>query len=300
MKDRDTTLSDRRETVAAAPSSLSGLRRVDGAHESAPTVCGCRFVVCEDLEAMSRTAADMMADEIRAKRDLAMSLATGSSPTRSYQLLAARRAEEPELFSEVRFVKLDEWGGLWPDDPAACEYYLRKHLVDPLQIPDERFIAFRSNTRDDQAECDRIRGELERLAPIDLCVLGLGINGHLGFNEPGDFLRRHPHVAKLSDATKQHAMLDDADEPDAIRCGLTLGMGNIMNARKVMLLVTGSHKRPAMRQFLTQRITTQFPVSILWMHPEVWCICDAECVDGLDMSRAHVVGRDDADLQQQN
>lgn len=263
-------------------------------------VSGCRLVVCEDLEAMSRTAADMMADEIRDKKDLSISLATGGSPTRSYQLLAARQAEEPELFSEVRFVKLDEWGGLQPDDPATCEYYLRKHLIDPLQIPDERFIAFHCNPQDDQAECDRIRAELERLAPIDLCVLGLGINGHLGFNEPADSLRRHPHIAQLSDTAMAHAMLDDSDEPEAVRCGLTLGMGNIMHARKVMLLVTGSHKRPAMRQFLARRITTQFPASLLWMHPEVWCICDADCVEGLDMSQAHVVDRDDAALRQRN
>ena len=300
MKDRDTTVSDRRTHGEEASSSRNGLRRVDRMHESASMLSGCRFIVCEDLEAMSRTAADMMADEIRAKKDLAMSLATGSSPTRSYQLLAARQAEEPELFSEVRFVKLDEWGGLQPNDPATCEHYLRKHLVDPLGIPDERFIAFQCNPQDDQAECDRIRVELERLAPIDLCVLGLGINGHLGFNEPADSLRRNPHVAQLSDAAMAHAMLDDSEEPEAVRCGLTLGMGNIMQARKVMLLVHGSHKRAAMRQFLTRRITTRFPASLLWMHPEVRCICDADCVEGLDMSRAHVGGGDDAALRQRN
>ncbi len=289
MEDRQPRLSDR-----------SGPQRVDWAHEAAPTGSGCRFVVCEDLEAMSRTAADMMADEIRAKRDLSISLATGGSPTRSYQLLAARQAEEPELFSEVRFVKLDEWGGLQPDDPATCEHYLRKHLVDPLGIPEERFIAFHCDPHDDQVECDRIRLELERLAPIDLCVLGLGINGHLGFNEPADSLRRNPHVAKLSEAAMSHVMLDDSDEPDAVRCGLTLGMGNIMHARKVMLLVTGAHKRPAMRQLLARRITTQFPASLLWMHPEVWCICDADCVEGLDIPQTCIVDRNDAALRQRN
>ncbi|NQU23686.1 MAG: 6-phosphogluconolactonase [Candidatus Nealsonbacteria bacterium] len=298
MEDRDTTLSKRNAPEVAAPPRPRGQQRVDRAHVPAPMVGGCRFVVCEDFETMSRTAADMMADEIRAKRDLAISLATGDSPTRCYQLLAARRAEDPELFSEVRFVKLDEWGGLQPNDPATCEYYLRKHMIGPLGIPDERFIAFHSNPPDDQAECDRVRGELERLGVIDLCVLGLGMNGHLGFNEPADSLRQIPHAAALSKTAMSHSMLDDADQPQAVRCGLTLGMGNIMHAGKVMLLVTGSHKRPAMRQFLARRITARFPASMLWMHREVWCICDADCVEGLDVSWTRAGGIDEMGLYQ--
>jgi galactosamine-6-phosphate isomerase len=172
-------------------------------------------------------------------------------------------------------LKLDEWGGLAKDDPATCEQHLRRALVDPLRL-DRRYIALNGEATDPQAECERVASWLALNGPIDACVLGLGVNGHLGFNEPGDYLQPHAHVAELSEASLAHAMVRDAPRPS---CGLTLGMADLLQARDVLLVVTGAAKREPLRQLLAGRITTKFPASLLWLHPSVTLLCDEAAYD---------------------
>jgi galactosamine-6-phosphate isomerase len=224
-----------------------------------------------DHEAVSQGAAQWIVDGLREKSDALLCLATGATPMRAYQLLAQRAAAEPGLVNRCRIVNLDEWGGLALDDPASCGQSLRTMLITPLGLAD-RYVEFDSLAADPQAECARVATWLERQGRIDLCLLGLGLNGHLGFNEPADELQPHAHVANLSQASLAHAML--RDRPDRPTYGLSLGMADLLQARRVMLLVTGSEKQAAMRRLLSGRITTQFPASLLQMHPETTLLCD--------------------------
>jgi galactosamine-6-phosphate isomerase len=189
----------------------------------------------------------------------------------TYALLAKHFAIEPELFGSLRAIKLDEWGGVAMDDPASCEFSLRQVLVDPLRLHD-RYVAFDSGAVDAQRECARIARWLEENGPIDTCVLGLGLNGHLGFNEPGEFLQPHSHVAQLSDATMAHAMLDHARSRPTH--GLTLGMADLLQAHDVLLLVNGSKKAAPLHRLLSGQITTDFPASLLWLHSNTVVLCD--------------------------
>lgn len=233
---------------------------------------GIAFDVVDTHDRMSEAAADAIVDATHRTPDLLWCVATGSTPTKTYGLLADRTSEGTAPLRDVRVLKLDEWGGLAMDDAATCEQYLRRHVLDPLDVSANRYVGFHSNPDDPEAECRRIRQWLSAHGPIDLCLLGLGGNGHLGLNEPGASLDPFSHVADLSAHSRQHVMLDDAER--APRYGLTLGMAEILQARQILLLVSGAHKQDAMERLVQQEVSTQFPASFLWMHPNVRCLCD--------------------------
>ena len=157
------------------------------------------------------------------------------------------------------------------DDPATCEHQLRTTLVTPLDLA-AQYTAFNSQPRDPEAECARIAGWLNQNGPIDICVLGLGVNGHIGFNEPAESLQRHAHLAKLSDASLGHAMLHQSRQRPTY--GITLGMADILRSREILVVVSGPAKREALGRLLSAKITTAFPASLLYLHSQVTLICD--------------------------
>lgn len=226
--------------------------------------------VFPDHEAMSEAAATVIADFVRAKPDTLLCAASGSTPNRAYERLAAQHARDAKLFAQMRLLKLDEWGGLAMNDAATCETHLRRALVAVLGLA-ERYVAFDSAAPAEQ-ECDRIRVWLAANGPIDLCVLGLGLNGHLGFNEPAEFLQPHTHVARLSVTSLQHAMLSQGSSQPTH--GLTLGMAELLQARKIVLVVSGSAKQAALARLLRPEISPEFPASFLHLHADVEICCD--------------------------
>jgi galactosamine-6-phosphate isomerase len=232
-----------------------------------------RPIVLPDYKTLSQRAAELVVAELRAKPTSLLCLASGSTPTRTYELLALEGAKEPTLFEHCRIIKLDEWGGLSPGDPATCDSQLRTTLVSPLGLT-ERYVAFESNPLDPNAECARIAAWLDQNGPIDISVLGLGINGHLGFTEPAEYLQAFAHVAQLSQASLAHAMLAQSNIRPTY--GLTLGMADLIQSRRVLLLVTGPTKRDPLERLLTGRITTEFPASMLQLHNDVELLCDVE------------------------
>ena len=220
---------------------------------------------------MSRRAAEWLAERLRRKPDSLLCLATGGTPTQTYQLLAQQGASEPALFARARILKLDEWGGLAMNDRASCEHHLRSLLIGPLGL-ESRYIGFQSQPADPQAECERIARWLDQNGPIDVCVLGLGVNGHLGFNEPAPALQPHAHVAQLAQTSLQHAMLGSSQGRPGF--GLTLGMADLLHAREVLLLVSGPSKREPMRRLLDGLLDANFPASLLSLHPTATLLCD--------------------------
>jgi galactosamine-6-phosphate isomerase len=224
-----------------------------------------------DHEAMSRHAADLLIQRLHEKRQALFCLAAGATPIRTYELLAEKRASEPLFFNRMLVIKLDEWGGIAKDDPASCEQCLQKTLIRPLGLRNI-YIAFDGSAPDPEEECRRVARLLERLGPIDTCVLGLGLNGHVGFNEPAPRLQPHAHVAELSETSLGHAMLKQARSRPT--CGLTLGMADILQADLVILLVSGPAKREALARLLSGPISTDFPASLLALHRNVVLLCD--------------------------
>jgi galactosamine-6-phosphate isomerase len=228
--------------------------------------------ILPDYESLSRHAADLVIDRLREQPSALISLAAGATPSRAYQLLAERYSREPGLFAKCRLLKLDEWGGLPIEDPATCDHQLRSALIGPLAASD-RYVGFDSNPNNPEAECARIADWLRERGPIDLCILGLGLNGHIGFNEPAEYLQPHAHVAHLSPTSMNHAMLNRTAARPAY--GLTLGMADLLQSRAVLVLVSGATKRDPLQRLLSGRIATSFPASFLQLHPRVTVLVDS-------------------------
>jgi galactosamine-6-phosphate isomerase len=235
---------------------------------------GPRMQVLDTYEAMSRAAADFILRELKRQPNLLLCVSAGATPTRTYQLLAARYVRQPRSFNRLRVLQIDEWVGLGPGDPATCAADLGRKLLEPLRIPRNRFMGFRTGATDPTAECARVRRWLTANGPIDLCILGLGMNGHVAINEPAEALAPFAHVAALAESSRNHAMLKELIAKP--RYGLTLGMADILRSRRMILLVNGKRKSPALRRLMKREVTTRFPASFVWLHPDATVLCDRE------------------------
>ena len=236
----------------------------------------CVLHVHKDHEAMSRAAADHIVEAVKAKPDVLLGLGTGATPERLYALLVERHRAARSLFARARFIQLDEWGGLARGDRATCAAYLRTRLIEPLGVDSRRFLAWDSHSPDPSGECVRVAAWLKEHGPIDICILGLGRNGHLGFNEPADALQTGAHVTELSPATLQHSMLRAAK--GVVQYGLTLGVADIMHSREILLLVSGAVKAAQLRRAIRGGVTARCPASILSLHCALSVYCDRAAV----------------------
>ena len=225
-------------------------------------------------ESLAAAAAADIADAVRHRPDLLLCAPTGASPTLTYAHLAQLAAAEPGLFRRLRLIALDEWGGLEPGNPATCGAYLQQHLLAPLELPPERVLLWSSRPADPVAECARVACWLETYGPIDFCLLGLGLNGHLGLNEPAETHPPGPHVARLAAGSLQHGMLRASAALPAY--GLTLGLADLLRARQIRLLVSGAAKRPVLAKLLEPVVSPWFPASYLWLHPAVRVLATAD------------------------
>ena len=239
-----------------------------------------RFTVLPDRGALDRHAAALIWAAAGEKPDLLICLASGETPTGTYALLASA----PNRLASARFVQLDEWAGLAAADPASCAAYLERTVRSPLAVPAERWIGFRGDAPDAAAECRRVAAALEAAGPIDLCILGLGRNGHLALNEPAESFDPFCHIATLDERSRAHPMLAGTD--GSVREGLTLGLGDILRSRRILLLVSGAAKREPLAQLAGSRVTSALPASFLWLHGDAECLCDREAAAGTGLDDA--------------
>lgn len=235
------------------------------------------YFVLDSYEELSLRGAGLVMDQLKGNHRLLLGAATGGTPSGLYSRLAEFARETPSLFSALRVFKLDEWMGLPMDDPGTCESYIRTKLLTPLGVGDDRYFTFNSNPPDPEGECLGVRNRLDQHGPIDVCILGLGVNGHIAFNEPGAFLFPYAHVSSLATSSQSHAMVaGHAVKPVS---GLTLGMADILRSRMILLLISGSAKRDITKRLLTEQITTSLPASLLWLHPNAICLVDREAYE---------------------
>ncbi len=218
-----------------------------------------------NYEQMSQAAAQFIEQQVQQNPSLIFCLATGSTPIRAYEILAKSKIK----FKGVRLLALDEWGDMDSDNTASCYHYLNTYLIKPLGI--QTSIIFNTSGLD---ALNKPQEFLINHGPIDLCILGMGQNGHLGFNEPAMFLEPHSHKVELSNESKNHPMISGQETKPTF--GFTLGMADILQSRKILLLVNGAHKKKIFQNFMGKKITTNLPASFLWLHPNVTCMTDNE------------------------
>lgn len=221
----------------------------------------------EDYEAMSQAGAEYLFNLIINEPYANICLATGESPRRMYEILTERIKTQNIDVSHLTFTKLDEWCGLKAEDDSTCEWFIQKNVIQPLNIKKEQLISFDNDALDYEAEAIRIH-DLIMNKPIDCCILGLGRNGHLGLNEPAQELIPNAHVIDLDESSKHHNML----KGKAVKQGITLGLYEILNAKKILMLISGQGKTEVYKQLMEKKITTTLPASFLWLHENTECL----------------------------
>ncbi|MBI5833509.1 MAG: 6-phosphogluconolactonase [Armatimonadetes bacterium] len=230
--------------------------------------------IVPDADAIAQQAADMVAELLAAKPTAHFCLPAGRSPRPLYAELTRRATAGLISFEQARFTQLDEWYGLLPDDPGTCLNDLREHLATPLGLRSEQWLGFDSAAEDPLAECARVAVALAERGDTDLCLLGLGLNGHLGLNEPAGWLSGGPHLTQLSASTRKHSMLAHLAQPPTH--GMTLGLADLMRAARILVLVSGADKREALERMVKGPISSKFPASLLQWHADCVVLADAE------------------------
>lgn len=222
---------------------------------------------CNSVAELNELASDLLLYEIKQNTHALICAATGNSPTGIYQKFVEKQYSV--IVENLVFIKLDEWYGLGADDAGSCESYLHKNLLTPLAIPAERYISFDGKTDNPEQEFQKVNQYLADNGPINISILGLGKNGHIAFNEPADALQPHAHLAELSETSLSHNMITGAGAQ--IKGGMTLGMADILQSKKIILPVFGKSKRAIMERLMEGKISSQLPASFLWLHPDVHC-----------------------------
>lgn len=227
--------------------------------------------ICSSYETLSQHASDSLLAHIENKPNAVICLATGATPQLTYRYLVEKIHQRRTDISQITVVKLDEWLGLPLQKPGTCEHFLQQQVIQPLGLRDDQFIGFRTEDIN-EAECLRVVQEITQRGGLDLCVLGLGKNGHLGLNEPAMTLEPYCHISKLDEKTRRHDMIHQAGKP--VEYGVTLGLKEVMSAREILMLIAGAAKHDAVASFMTKKVSTQTPASLLWLHNNLTCLLD--------------------------
>lgn len=244
-----------------------------------------------DYDAMSRRAANLISAEVIRKPDCVLGLATGSTPIGTYRQLADWNRRGDFSFRETTTVNLDEYKGLAPTHDQSYRYFMQKNFFDMIDIDPKNTHVPDGLAADPEAECAWYDELIRSLGYADLQLLGLGRNGHIGFNEPCDCYIKETHVVDLTESTIEANARFFASADDVPRQALTMGIGCIMAARRVLLIASGGDKAEAVYQAFCGPITPECPASILQLHPDVVLVGDEAALEKLTESRKKLGGK---------
>jgi glucosamine-6-phosphate deaminase len=228
-----------------------------------------------DEDALSSALAARVLEAIVAKPSLVLGLPTGRTPLGLYRKLRERSGGGRIDWSQVRTFNLDEFAGIGPADPNSYRAFMQAELFDHVSI-DPANIGFLNGAAPDlKKECRRYDGAIAAAGGIDLQILGIGANGHIGFNEPADGLCAFTHIAELQRESREaNAGRFGGDWRSVPERALSMGMSTILNARHIVLMATGEEKADAVHGMIEGLITTRLPASILQVHPRVTVMLD--------------------------
>lgn len=222
----------------------------------------------KNYDAMSDRAAELLAAQVILKPACVLGLATGSSPVGMYRRLAEQYRQGLLDFSAVTTVNLDEYCGLSPEDPQSYRYFMEENLFRHINIRRENTFVPDGLNPDREAVCSAYDARIAALGGVDLQVLGIGNNGHIGFNEPDDHFTVGTHVVALKESTIQANARFFENIAQVPTHAVTMGMGAILQAKRILLLA-GAEKAAIVRQALEGPVTPQVPASLLQLHPDV-------------------------------
>lgn len=235
-----------------------------------------KIIVCDNYDEMSKAAAKIVADRVKSNPNSVLGLATGSTPVGMYNELADMNKRGEIDFKAIRTFNLDEYYPISPDNNQSYRYFMNKNLFSKINIDMSNTHILNGLCEDTAEECENFEKLIEQNGGIDLQVLGIGQNGHIGFNEPSENLNSRTHLTDLTENTIQANSRFFDNISDVPTQALTMGMGTILKARKIILLAGGKNKHKAVASLLTSSISTEMPASMLKVHNDVTLICDRE------------------------
>lgn len=232
----------------------------------------------KDYAAMSQRAADIIAAEIIHKPDCILGLATGSTPIGTYENLVEKYQAGELDFAKVRTFNLDEYVGLTPDNDQSYHYFMKDHLFSHVNIDMDNTHVPDGAAADPDAACKAYDAAMIAAGGTDIQLLGLGQNGHVGFNEPADAFPTGTHIVELTQSTIEanSRLFDDISEVPTR--AITMGIMNIFLAKKILLVANGPKKADAVKKMLYGPVTPDVPASILQLHPDVTVVVDEEAL----------------------
>lgn len=233
-----------------------------------------RFISCADYTAMSRQAANLISAQVIVKPNCVLGLATGSTPIGTYKQLIEWYNKGDVDFGDVTTVNLDEYKGLPRENDQSYYYFMHSNLFDYVNINPERTHLPDGTEPDAEKECARYEELIRSLGGADLQLLGLGHNGHIGFNEPADSFDTVTHCVDLQQRTIEANKRFFASIDDVPKQAYTMGIGTIMMAKKILIIVSGADKAEIVQKAFFGPVTPQVPASILQMHPDVTLVAD--------------------------
>ena len=240
-----------------------------------------RIIKTKDYQEMSRKAAGILAAQVALQPNSVLGLATGSTPIGTYDQLVAGCESGDVDFSMVSTANLDEYKGLNRENDQSYYYFMNQHLFNRINIDKGNTHLPNGMAADSDQECQQYEALIESLGGVDMQLLGIGHNGHIGFNEPAAAFPKATHCVDLTESTIEANKRFFASADDVPKQAYTMGIGTIMKAKKILLLATGEEKAEILAKAFFGEITPEVPASILQLHPDVTIVADEAALSGI-------------------
>jgi glucosamine-6-phosphate isomerase len=245
--------------------------------------------IYNNYETLSFHVADQITALVSQKPDAVLCFASGDTPKLAYASIRKKAIDSHVDFGRCTFIGLDEWVGIPPDNEGSCDYFLQQNVFKPLNIAQDCIHLFDAMAADIENECRKMDTLVSAKDGIDLMIVGIGMNGHVGFNEPSDSFTQYSHVVALDEATKVVGQKYFRQQTELTR-GITLGLNHVLQAKKVILIANGIKKAEIIRKALEEEVTPYLPASIIRNHVNGWVMIDDEAASLLN-SRKKINGR---------
>ncbi len=239
-----------------------------------------KVIVCKDYDDMSKKASDLVISNMMEKPQIKFGFATGSSPIGLYKNLIAAQEEGEISFKYSKSVNLDEYVGIDPNNSQSYSYFMHKNLFDHVAIKEEN-IHLPKAPEADEKYAIAYRKELEEFGQRDIQILGLGVNGHIAFNEPAKKLNKYASIVELDKSTIEANSRFFENEDEVPKHALSMGLAEIFDSRMIIVLANGKNKHEAVKRLLNDdKVSTDLPCGLLNLHPNVYLFVDEEAYNG--------------------
>ncbi len=242
-----------------------------------------KLIIGNSYEQMSAQAANDLLEILQPVKNPLLCTASGDSPKGMYKELIRQVKEKGVDISGWDFLSLDEWAGMNGNDDGSCRFHLNNDLFDPLNVVERNILFFDGRAANPEKECERIEKLISEHGGIDVAIVGLGMNGHVGMNEPGTPTGSRVHVAEIDPVTQSVGQKYFKDEQQLTH-GLTLGLATLMEARNIMLVVSGIKKAQVVQKVLEENISERLPAGILRRHDNLNVYLDKEAASMIQSS----------------